>query len=148
MLGYLDKKEARKAQELLRRDAITISRLVRWLSPEDQAAWAQLTAPRTRERRSRRDGAWAEEAPAPRQGEGRPGPRLPWRISGARPLAAALMAAAALAYLVAGAQATELADHLYLTIRFTGGDALQLALGGVIGLCAGYLLFHRGGNGR
>lgn len=148
MLGYLDKKEARKAQELLRRDAITISRLVRWLSPEDQAAWAQLTASRTRERRSRRDGAWAEEAPAPRQGEGWPGPRLPWRISGARPLAAALMAAAALAYLVAGAQATELADHLYLTIRFTGGDALQLALGGVIGLCAGYLLFHRGGNGR
>ena len=40
MLGYLDKKEARKAQELLRRDAITVSRLVRWLSPEDQAAWA------------------------------------------------------------------------------------------------------------
>lgn len=148
MLGYLDKGEGRKARELLRRDGNTVSRLLRWLSPEDQAAWAQLTAPSTWERRPRRDGARAEEAPAPRRGEGRPGPRLPWRISGARPLAAALMAAAALAYLLAGAQVTELADHLYLTIRFTGGDALQLALGGGIGLGAGYLLFHRGGNGR
>ena len=69
---------------------------------------------------------------------------------GGPPLSLSLIhiSAAALAYLVAGAPATELADHLYLTIRFTGGDALQLTLGGVIGLCAGYLLFRRGGNGR
>lgn len=111
MRTYLKNGEGNAARKLLKQEGGTVSGLVRWLTPEEQEAWAQLTN--------------GKEV---------------LRDAAARAPVVALMAIAAamLVYIPFGGFA-EL-NHLYFTIQFTGLEALSIALSLILGLCTGYLL--------